>query len=231
MVKNYTTSDSISVEWDPPASPNGVITHYLISWSPHDPTESITTNETTYTLMGLLPCTTYTVTISAFTSKGSGPPSDTSDTTQPDGHAAPTNLQKTSNTETKISVSWEPPNISSNCQIVSYSLWWENIKSHVTLSPNVTQYTITDLSPDTLYQISVAANYGSSTGDAITLEAKTTKDGSNVGAIVGGVIGGLVLVAILCVAVLKRNKLKKMMRRDKNIRMDKDEQPREAYRY
>ncbi|KAK3880700.1 hypothetical protein Pcinc_014855 [Petrolisthes cinctipes] len=218
-VKNYTTSDSISVEWDPPASPNGVITRYLISWSPHDPTEPVTTKDTNYTLMGLLPCTTYTITISATTSKGSGPPSDTSDTTQPDGLAAPTNLQKTSNTETEISVSWMPPNISSNCQIVSYSLWWEKIKSPVNISPNVTQYTITNLSPETLYQISVAANYGSSTGAATTLKAKTTKDGSNVGAIVGGVIGGLALVAILGVAVLKRNKLKKMMRRDKKFRM------------
>lgn len=74
------------LEWDPPATPNGVITNYSVTWSPDAASEPIITTETTYTLTNLQPCTNYTVSITATTNKGLGPPGDTSQTTLPKGN-------------------------------------------------------------------------------------------------------------------------------------------------
>lgn len=78
-----TTSDSIELKWDSPGSPNGVIINYSITWSPDN--GRVDTPLTTYTLNGLFPCTTYTINVRAATSKGYGPPGDTSGATQPGG--------------------------------------------------------------------------------------------------------------------------------------------------
>lgn len=81
-----TSSSSLMVEWAEPAIPNGVITNYLITWSSPDDFENLTiTHDTNYTLTGLLPCTTYTVSVSASTIKGYGPFAKTNGTTQPAG--------------------------------------------------------------------------------------------------------------------------------------------------
>lgn len=78
-----TASDSIKLKWESPSNPNGVIITYSITWSPDNGT--VDTPLTTYTLNGLLPCTTYTISVRAATSKGYGPPGDTSGVTQPGG--------------------------------------------------------------------------------------------------------------------------------------------------
>ncbi|KAK3880694.1 hypothetical protein Pcinc_014850 [Petrolisthes cinctipes] len=84
-VSGTSTAQSISVEWEPPVSPNGVLLEYLVTRSSEDSSSSltITTPGTTCTLSGLLPCTTYTINVSATTSKGSGPPGDTIAATEP----------------------------------------------------------------------------------------------------------------------------------------------------
>lgn len=79
-----TSSRSISVAWDPPVFPNGVLLEYVVTWRSVDLGNlvTITTPATNYTFSGLLPCTTYTFSISATTSKGSGSSVDTIGTTQ-----------------------------------------------------------------------------------------------------------------------------------------------------
>lgn len=80
-----TTFESITVQWEPPASPNGVISHYFLTWSPDDPSDPIIINNTTYTLTDLLPCTIYNITVSAATSKGSGEATSITGATQSAG--------------------------------------------------------------------------------------------------------------------------------------------------
>lgn len=74
------------VEWAEPVIPNGVITNYSVTWSSPDVNEmTAITQDTNYILTDLLPCTTYTVSVSASTIKGYGPSAETKGTTQPAG--------------------------------------------------------------------------------------------------------------------------------------------------
>lgn len=79
------TTESMILEWDPPTTPNGYITNYSVTWSPDAACEPIITTATTFNLTNLQPCTIYTVSISAATNKGRGPPGDISQTTLPKG--------------------------------------------------------------------------------------------------------------------------------------------------
>ena len=69
VVKTEVTSRSVSLEWEEPDTPNGIITGYSLSYM-----GSIKqVNVTKYTLRGLIPNTVYTVAIAAYTVIGSGP--------------------------------------------------------------------------------------------------------------------------------------------------------------
>lgn len=70
---------SITVEWDRPAAPNGVITKYIVFITPSN--IQAHTNDTKYTANGLQPSTTYNITVTAVNCMGSGPPGSISGTT------------------------------------------------------------------------------------------------------------------------------------------------------
>ena len=66
-------SNSIVVSWSAPATPNGVITEYRLQCSGSGQVFSRTpVTETTTTLSGLLPYTSYSCNITAHTSVGGG---------------------------------------------------------------------------------------------------------------------------------------------------------------
>lgn len=77
---------SLTVAWQPPVSPNGLITHYNLSaFSSQSGSQASASLEITapeqelqVSLGGLLPATAYLVTLTAFTSAGgnSGPPAE-----------------------------------------------------------------------------------------------------------------------------------------------------------
>ncbi|KAG7167032.1 sidekick-1-like 4, partial [Homarus americanus] len=68
-------SSSLRVSWSTPEKPNGVITNYTITWTWEGHMDHTITPDNTYTTTDLLPCTTYSVTVRAATSKGYGPES------------------------------------------------------------------------------------------------------------------------------------------------------------
>ena len=72
--------------WNTPATPNGVITEYQLQCSGRGKLFSRTVmgSQTTTTLSGLLPYTSYFCSITAHTSVGGGPAATTSVTTQQD---------------------------------------------------------------------------------------------------------------------------------------------------
>ena len=81
------SSTSITVSWSAPAVPNGVITEYQLQCSGRGQTFSHTVmgSQTSTTLNGLLPYTSYSCSITAHTSAGGGPEAATSVTTRQDG--------------------------------------------------------------------------------------------------------------------------------------------------
>ena len=75
---------SFSLTWEAPIKPNGVITEYQLQCSGGGQVFSRTVmgSQTTTTLSGLLPYTSYSCNITAHTSVGGGPAATTSVTTE-----------------------------------------------------------------------------------------------------------------------------------------------------
>ena len=72
-----TTGDmlrTLIVEWEPPSSPEGIITTYMVTYN--DTTVDTSNNDTNYTITGLDPYTNYSITVLACTSNGCGDQSD-----------------------------------------------------------------------------------------------------------------------------------------------------------
>ena len=79
-------STSITVSWSAPATPNGVITEYQLQCSGGGQSYSpvLSGSQTTTTLSGLLPYTSYSCNITAHTSVGRGPVTTANVTTEQD---------------------------------------------------------------------------------------------------------------------------------------------------
>ena len=88
------SSTSIIFSWSAPATPNGVITEYQLQCSGGGQVFSRTVmgSQTTTTLSGLLPYTSYSCSITAHTSVGRGPAATTSVTTEEDSKHSVFNL-------------------------------------------------------------------------------------------------------------------------------------------
>ena len=65
---------TLILEWEPPSSPGGIITTYMVTYN--DTTVNTSNNDTNYTITGLDPYTNYSITVSACTSNGCGNQSD-----------------------------------------------------------------------------------------------------------------------------------------------------------
>ncbi|XP_078675414.1 usherin-like isoform X2 [Branchiostoma floridae x Branchiostoma belcheri] len=99
---------SMFVTWLAPSQPNGALTRYVIRM-PDPRIELTNTNITSYTVEGLVPYTSYSVTIQACTAAGCTQSSATPASTQatvPGGQAAP---EATPISDSYISVFWQPP--------------------------------------------------------------------------------------------------------------------------
>ena len=76
IVINTVTSKNVTLSWGPPTEPNGVITKYQFQCSAgeeHVFNRTVMGSQTTTTLSGLLPYTSYSCNITAYTSAGGGP--------------------------------------------------------------------------------------------------------------------------------------------------------------
>ena len=75
MIQANATLAEISISWNPPTIPNGIITVYEIryrestSTGPYNITNTINTQ---YSIVGLIPNTSYTIGVRAHTSTGPG---------------------------------------------------------------------------------------------------------------------------------------------------------------
>ena len=68
-------SSSVTIQWRPPESPNGVVTHYSIQINEND-IVNISSSVLMYTTGGLLPDTVYVLQLRAHTGAGPGPSSN-----------------------------------------------------------------------------------------------------------------------------------------------------------
>ncbi|KAK3880705.1 hypothetical protein Pcinc_014860 [Petrolisthes cinctipes] len=209
------------VTWSPVDVGNCNIS-YIISWNTNvgNKTQEDTTTDTTYSIeiTSFDPNINYNICVeSCAEGKCASPNCEQLDIADIN-LAAPVNLEMKSRDTHSINVTWEAPNFTNECELTNYQICWDDEMVPETLSPLTTEYKIINLTSDKSYNVSLVAEYEAGFSDTVTLQARTTNpnNSANVGAIVGGVVGGLVLVALVVAAVVKRNKIKKLIRGNKD---------------
>ncbi|XP_078532010.1 receptor-type tyrosine-protein phosphatase delta isoform X10 [Lissotriton helveticus] len=165
-----TASTSVQFTWQPPvlAERNGIITKYTLLYrdinTPHHPTELlIAAIDTTVTLTGLKPDTTYDVKMRAHTSKGAGPysPSVQFRTLPVDQAVFAKNFHVKAVMKTSVLLSWEiPENYNS---AMPFKILYDDGKKFVEVDGRATEKRIVNLKPETSYSF-VLTNRGNSAG-------------------------------------------------------------------
>ncbi|XP_041868856.1 receptor-type tyrosine-protein phosphatase delta isoform X32 [Corvus kubaryi] len=175
------TSTSVQLTWQMPllAERNGIITKYTILYRDinvaYQPVElPVVPADTTMTLSGLKPDTTYDVKVRAHTSKGPGPysPSVQFRTLPVDQAVFAKNFHVKAVMKTSVLLSWEiPENYNS---ALPFKILYDDGKMEV--DGRATQKLITNLKPDTSYSF-VLTNRGNSAGGLQhRVTAKTAPD-------------------------------------------------------
>lgn len=177
-----TTSTSVQLSWQPPvlAERNGIITKYTLLYRdiniPLLPMEQlIVPADTTMTLSGLKPDTTYDVKVRAHTSKGSGPYSPSVQfRTLPVDQVFAKNFHVKAVMKTSVLLSWEiPENYNS---AMPFKILYDDGKMVEEVDGRATQKLIVNLKPEKSYSF-VLTNRGNSAGGLQhRVTAKTAPD-------------------------------------------------------
>nr|XP_046909116.1 tyrosine-protein phosphatase Lar-like isoform X4 [Dermatophagoides farinae] len=160
------SSTTIVVQWEPPEEPNGQVTGYKIYYTlnPNLPinswdVQSVNSNELT-TISDLQAQSIYSIRVQAFTTRGAGPLSPPVQVkTQQGVPSQPLNLLATSISATSVQLTWNKPSHTGE-SIIGYEIYWNDTftnQEYKRAVPVVETYKLTDLYPDTLYYIWIAA--------------------------------------------------------------------------
>ncbi|XP_040976629.1 receptor-type tyrosine-protein phosphatase delta isoform X31 [Aquila chrysaetos chrysaetos] len=176
------TSTSVQLTWQMPllAERNGIITKYTVLYRDinvaYQPVElPVVPADTTMTLSGLKPDTTYDVKVRAHTSKGPGPYSPSVQfRTLPVDQVFAKNFHVKAVMKTSVLLSWEiPENYNS---ALPFKILYDDGKMVVEVDGRATQKLITNLKPETSYSF-VLTNRGNSAGGLQhRVTAKTAPD-------------------------------------------------------
>nr|XP_038027095.1 receptor-type tyrosine-protein phosphatase delta isoform X30 [Anas platyrhynchos] len=177
------TATSVQLTWQMPllAERNGIITKYTILYRDinvaYQPVElPVVPADTSMTLSGLKPDTTYDVKVRAHTSKGPGPysPSVQFRTLPVDQAVFAKNFHVKAVMKTSVLLSWEiPENYNS---ALPFKILYDDGKMVVEVDGRATQKLITNLKPETSYSF-VLTNRGNSAGGLQhRVTAKTAPD-------------------------------------------------------
>ncbi|XP_046715582.1 protein tyrosine phosphatase receptor type Fa isoform X11 [Silurus meridionalis] len=168
------SSSTALVQWEPPEEPNGLIRGYrvyythdahsyapLSAWYKHNTADAAQLA----TISNLVPGTTYSLRVLAFTAVGDGPPSHTLQIKTLQGvPAQPSEFEAEAELDTRIMLRWLWP---VQDQVIKYELtYWEadaGNKNHLTFDP-VGSYAVEGLKPDTMYKFTLAARSGMGLG-------------------------------------------------------------------
>ncbi|GCB61699.1 hypothetical protein scyTo_0009388, partial [Scyliorhinus torazame] len=187
------SATTMLIQWEEPEEPNGQIRGYRVyytmepqqpvsNWQKHNLDDSLLT-----TVANLIPQTTYSVKVLAFTSVGDGPLSaEIQVKTQQGVPGQPINFNATPKSETSIELLWRAPREE---KIISYELYYRDEElgkeEVITFQPS-TSYSVTGLRPNTLYYFRLAGRSEHGLGvftsqiSARTLQAKPSSPPQNV---------------------------------------------------
>ncbi|UXI17727.1 RING finger protein 11 [Sarcoptes scabiei] len=160
------SSTTIVVQWEPPEEPNGQVTAYRIyytnnsnlpinSWN----VQPVDSNELT-TIADLQSQSIYSIRVQAITNRGTGPISPPVQVkTQQGVPSQPLNLIATTVSATSVQLTWNKPSHIGE-SIIGYEIYWNDTFSNQEYKraiPVVETYKLTELYPDTLYYVWIAA--------------------------------------------------------------------------
>lgn len=173
------TIDSFAIQFTP-GSLTGILS-YIVSYTSTLGTTTITDISETdltedenmnklYTITGLASGTLYTIGVSALGSNGQSTYVRTTEDTLTE---PPTNLVFSTVTTTSFGFSYTAPTKASTIDMyrITYGIYGDTTTTTTDVSNNVTSRTLTDLTPNTEYQVSVVTNNknGATAGDSVAL--------------------------------------------------------------
>ena len=158
-------SRSLTLSWNPPTQPNGIITEYNLFVNGIRQFSGLAR---TATVGNLLPSTFYRFLIEACTSVGCTNSSESGNTTLPDKPEGLAPPSVTPLSPSSLEITWEEPEIS-NGEILRYELQQLTTDRNITLFSGVGfSYELTDLTPNTVYRFRVfATNAGGTTASDV----------------------------------------------------------------
>ena len=166
-------SRSLTLNWNPPTQPNGIITEYRLFV---DGALRFSGIETTATIGNLLPSTLYTFIIEACTSAGCSNSSESSNTTLPDRPEGLSPPSVVPLTPTSLEITWEEPS-EPNGIILRYELLQLIGDGTVTLFDGIGfEYRLIGLTPNTLYSFRVLATNAGGTTASDVAQNRTLED-------------------------------------------------------
>ncbi|XP_060933059.1 phosphatidylinositol phosphatase PTPRQ [Limanda limanda] len=175
------TDISVWLSWEPPLEPNGVVIQYgfrtrdLIT---HTVTHQNSSGpSTTEYLSGFRPHSSYEISVYSYTRVGHGNQfsSPVTFTTNESVSDAVGNLSCSGGSWDSILLSWEVPG-NPNGQIVFYEISVEVDVQSYTHQAHSPEYTVSGLSPDQTYTLTVAAVNSAGPGDAVNCTASTLSE-------------------------------------------------------
>ncbi|XP_053394772.1 tyrosine-protein phosphatase Lar-like isoform X3 [Mercenaria mercenaria] len=175
---------TIRIDWDEPEIPNGIIQGYKVFYTtnPDLPivlwmNQEVAGENKMTTISGLIPNSTYTICVLAYSSMGQGPLSVPVQVMTRQGvPLQPRNLRARPISPNEMEITWDAPEDID--QIVDYTLYYNDSQKHtngqVRILPPTTKYILTELVPDTIYHIQLAARSSRGLGvRTILVQAKT----------------------------------------------------------
>ena len=166
-------SRSLTLSWNPPTQPNGLITQYQLYV---DGVVRFSGQGTSTTVSSLLPSTSYAFIVEACTSAGCTNSSESSNSTlpdRPDGLAPPLVIPLT---PTSLEVTWQPPE-TSNGDILNYELQMVSDNENMTLFSGIGFiFQVMNLTPNTVYRFRVLATNAGGTTASDVAQNSTLED-------------------------------------------------------
>nr|XP_038024383.1 phosphatidylinositol phosphatase PTPRQ isoform X4 [Anas platyrhynchos] len=156
------SSSSVLLCWDPPANPNGKIIHYTIYAMELDTKRAFhtTTSNNSLIMTGLKKYTNYKMRVAASTMVGESALSEENDvfvrTPEDEPDSPPQNVELVNVTATEIYLRWLPPE-QPNGLITHYEVLYSDSNDLFIKNASSTSISLTELSPYTLYNITVRA--------------------------------------------------------------------------
>ena len=171
------SASSIRLDWTPPSDTgSSPITGYVIT-RPAQPPLNISASARTRTFRDLDPATSYTFTLAAKNSTGTGPAQEATAITEQEARppSIPATLTAVARSASSIRLDWTPPSDTGSSPITGYVIT-RPAQPPLNISASARTRTFRDLDPATSYTFTLAAKNSTGTGPAQEATAITEQE-------------------------------------------------------